>query len=168
MRIQSIKFKITILYTIALGTLLVAYSSYLYLTLSKGLGEDLDIELKGKTRQIKYFIEEFNRQTFQAGENVDKNLDDVIDMTINLNKYRSKGEIFLETGNDWLKSFDYLDLSEDFIYFLNVDSQVPAFTKNVNGETERGFYLFPECRQPSPCIYKKCKWRDQDIIFKHS
>lgn len=134
MRIQSIKFKITILYTIALGTLLVAYSSYLYLTLSKGLGEDLDIELKGKTRQIKYFIEEFNRQTFQAGENVDKNLDDVIDMTINLNKYRSKGEIFLETGNDWLKSFDYLDLSEDFIYFLNVDSQVPAFTKNVNGE----------------------------------
>ncbi|MBU1996882.1 MAG: HAMP domain-containing histidine kinase, partial [Candidatus Omnitrophica bacterium] len=139
MRIQSIKFKITILYTIALGTLLVAYSSYLYLTLSRGLGEDLDIELKTKTKQIKYFIEEFNRQTFQPGENIDKNFDDAIDMTINLDEYRSRELTLKATNNDWLKSFDHLDLSEDYIYFLNVDSNVPAFTKNVNGEIKAVF-----------------------------
>lgn len=147
MRIHSIKFKISILYTIALGALLISYSSFLYLTLSRGLSEDLDIGLKNKMQQIKFFIEEFHRQTYTQQEEIDKNLTDAINMTINLDEYRSGTAILQATGNNWLKSFDHLDLSEDFIYFLNVDSKTSAFTKNVSVNVKINFLNFINSEQ---------------------
>ena len=127
MKFQSVKFKISILYTITLGLLLTAYSTFLYVTLSRELGQDLDMELKFKTQQIKAFVDEFYQQTFREGEDVYKTLNKAVYIAINLDKFQSDEVVLQATGNDWLRSFDRLDLSQDFIYFVDMEERASVF-----------------------------------------
>src|SRR3989338_4950174 len=52
MQLNSIRFKITILYSIILGIILILYSSFLYFSLHYTLYDDLDNELQKKSQEI--------------------------------------------------------------------------------------------------------------------
>ena len=133
-KFKSIKFKISFFYTMVLCLLLAAYSFFLYHTLSKALIEEMDKELQEKTRLINIFVKEF----YQQQNKNEKSLTTAINMTVNMSQLKNRMQTYLAVDKEWLKLFDYLDLSEDFILFLDKEMTVAIKTDNVDVEILQG------------------------------
>jgi len=118
MKFNSIKFKISILYTVILGIILIVYSTFLYLSLHYVLYDELDNELNIKAQKISSTVSLYmsilghDRKSFKYS----------LSRTINFegeypDKY--KEEELGEIEKEWLRVVDKLDLREDYIIFLN-------------------------------------------------
>lgn len=136
MKFKSIKFKISVLYTIFLGFLLAIYSLFLYQTLSQALKKELDVELREKVRLINIFINEFHEEISKSDDGT-ATLIAAIDMTVNMSQLKKRTYVYINADKEWLKLFDYLDLSEDFILFLDTNGELILSTQNVDAGTRR-------------------------------
>ncbi|MBZ0165557.1 MAG: hypothetical protein K8I00_02035, partial [Candidatus Omnitrophica bacterium] len=118
MKIHSIRFKLSILYTLVLGVLFCSYSIFLYMSLQSALVEDFDNELRTKSQHVQGFLKQFYRNSVDKAISKDVAFQEAIDMTLHLDQF-NEGELEDSAlSMKWLQHFDQLDLSEDLIHFF--------------------------------------------------
>lgn len=124
---NTIRFKVSFLYTAILGLILVIYSAFLYLSLHYTLYDELDNELNLKATEVASVISSYLDVIGFAPESFDFAVRRAI---------RLEGEYFDEDKvaaleDAWLKMADKLDLKEDYINFLDSNGKVLVFSGNL-------------------------------------
>src|SRR5947207_639801 len=125
-KLNTIRFKISVLYVVILGIILISYSVFLYMGLRIVLYSDIDQELQQKAREFGDIFEFYEKI---SGPNA--SFQKVLEKTITL---ENEGP---EAGADsltfpqvtWLKNIDQYDVRNDFIIFRNSSGTVLAETK---------------------------------------
>lgn len=135
MKFNSIKFKIGNLFTIILGVILVLYSAFLQISLSKYLINDLDEELSGKVNELGNIISD------ELAASMGDDLNTIIQRIFSF-QYPPKSSIVAvkkkKTGGEplsdeekWFVRFDRLDLSQDMMAFFEPDGQLIFPSQNI-------------------------------------
>ena len=130
MKFNTFKFKISVLYTVILGIILIVYSGILYFSLQFTLYEELDRELLTKSNEMKNAMSSyldvlgFSQQT--------------LDFTVN-RLLSQKGsypgqEKLIDLENQWIQKVDKYDIREDYIILLNSNSELVAKSPNFPKE----------------------------------
>ncbi len=136
MKFNSIRFKISVLYTVVLGVILIIYSGVLYVSLQHILYSDIDGELRIKAQKISSTISSYlkvvgsDEQSFIFAR----------ERAIRLRGTHPSINKIKELERQWLKQADKLDLENDYINFL--DSQGKLITSSVNLQKENTFSYF--------------------------
>lgn len=136
MKFNTIRFKISVLYTIALGAILIIYSVILYFSLHYILYSDIDDELRIKAQKISNTISSYldvigsDEQSFIFAA----------ERTIRLRGTHPDISKIKESELQWLKEADKLDVENDYINFL--DSQGKVITSSGNLQKENTFSYF--------------------------
>lgn len=150
MKLNSIRFKISILYIVLLGIILVIYSTFLYLSLHYTLYGELDDELRIKAQEIASTIDSYadaldrNQQSFNFA----------VKRAITLEgEYPDKDKI-IDLEHQWLQKIDKFDLKEDYINFLNVKGNLLVKSNNLQGAL------------PSLTLKEMAKLREGEAVFK--
>ncbi|MFH1855840.1 MAG: ATP-binding protein [Candidatus Omnitrophota bacterium] len=131
MKFRSVRFKISILYTIVLGVILVIYSAVLYFNLKWVLYDDLDEELRLKAKAVSETITSYldslgyNEPAFLFAVNR------VINKT---GEYPEQSKI-TEAEEQWLKKADKLDIENDYVDFLSPEGRLMATMGDSRKET---------------------------------
>lgn len=152
-KFDSIKFKISVLYTVIMGIILILYSSILYFSLRYALYKDLDHELMVKAQEISSTINSYlkelgyNQRSFifslkriirAEGEHPDQ------DKVGNLEK------IWLDTASD-------LDIRRDYISFVSSRGDSIVSSSNLNKELETLFLKDLKAPKAKAVYYKDTK-----------
>ncbi len=115
MKFNSVRFKISVLYTAILGFILVVYSIFLYLSLHYTLYDELDNELHIKASEIASVIDayldelDYNQETFLFAAR----------RVIRLEGKHPQEEKIRALEDLWLRLVDKFDLREDYINLLD-------------------------------------------------
>lgn len=129
MRLNSIRFKISVLYIAFLGIILIVYSSFLYFSLRYTLYGELDNELSAKAQEIAGAIDSYvealgyNRRSFNFA---------VKRVIAFEGEYPEQNRI-ADLECQWLQKIDKLNLKEDYINFLNSRGETLARSANLHG-----------------------------------
>ena len=131
LRFNSVRFKISILYTAILGLILLIYSVFLYLSLHYTLYGELDRELDIKATEITSFISSYldilghDRESF----------DFAVKMAIHFDKIEPLEENEIgELEKLWLNTVDKLNLKEDYISIIHMATgKLAASSSNLPG-----------------------------------
>jgi two-component system heavy metal sensor histidine kinase CusS len=138
MRIRSLRFRISILYSLLLGFTLLIFSAILYFSLSNLLYNDLDAELGRKARAIDNAIRSYLRVSGDQGQSFDEIAKRLISMD----------EVYLEDGKvsdfekSWLHMKDILDLELDYVVFRPSAGGLVTRSQNVSAELDSFFFKF--------------------------
>lgn len=127
MRFNSIKFKISILYVVVLGVILVIYSSILYWSLRYTLYSEMDEELTAKARGISNVITAYLDTT---GYDKDAFLSSVR-RAIKTDIGHPKEETIEKYEREWLQQIDKFDLREDYVIFLDKNGNSIVSSNNL-------------------------------------
>lgn len=157
MKLHSIKFKISVAYTIVLGFLLIAFSVFLYYSLYNSLIEEMDGELKEKSQQIQSFINSFCVNYYMDSESQNEALSKAAELTINIDRLHENMPDNTNIKEEWLKLFDHLDLSEDLIYIYNLDNKEAIYTHSVDSEAGNLFSKNVEHKLSNKQYFTKIK-----------
>lgn len=150
MQINSIRFKITVLYSIILGIILILYSSFLYFSLHYTLYDELDNELQRKSKEI--------TNTISSYLNLLDDEPDTFDLAAR--NMLTFGEIYPaesklgEYQRQWLQKVDKFDLKEDYINLANTKGE--SLVKSGNFDSKILALFSKEARRP----------RDKEFVFK--
>ncbi|MFH1768216.1 MAG: ATP-binding protein [Candidatus Omnitrophota bacterium] len=168
MKIRSIKFKLSILYTVILTVILVIFSGVLYFSLSHLLYEELDNELSIKIREIENtigaylkIIGEDNTSFVFAAKRI-----------ICLEEGNTEQEKVSEFEGGWLQKRDKLDLELDWILFWSSKGELLASSKNVPSEVKSFLEKHIEIPRDKKVYYKniileKQRLRVVNHLFAH-
>ncbi|MFH0840080.1 MAG: ATP-binding protein [Candidatus Omnitrophota bacterium] len=119
MQINSIRFKITVLYTIILGIILILYSTFLYFSLHYTLYDELDNELQRKSKEVANTISSYLNvlgdefDTFDLATRNMLTFDEIYPVESKLG----------EPQRQWLQKVDKFDLKEDYINLANIKGE---------------------------------------------
>ncbi|MBN1794028.1 MAG: HAMP domain-containing protein [Candidatus Omnitrophica bacterium] len=152
MRLNSIKFKISILYVAILGIILVLYSGILFASLHYTLYDELDNELQKKATEIENIIKMYA----QAAGDEKQPLIDIMDALIHFKEELSNESKLKEIENLWFQKVDKYDLKEDYINFSNYKGESIVRSSNVS--------------QDVVSVFAKdiSKARNKEIYFKNA
>ncbi len=137
MRMNSIKFEISVLYTLILGIILIFFSGVLYFLLAYTLYNELDSDLALKATGISNSI---RVQVEKIGNSPDA-LALAIQNTISL----GTGNLPSDRGKNrkldfrWLKTFNLSNLEEDYIHVAGKDGQEISSSSNFNDDLKKLF-----------------------------
>ena len=158
MKFNSIKFKVGNLFTIILGVILILYSVFLQISLSKYLVNDLDEELSGKVNELGNIISD--ELAASAGDDIYTVIQRIFSFQyppkadiIAVKKKKTGGEP-LSDEERWFVRFDRLDLSQDMVAFFESDGKLIYPSQNIAIDVLRKF-------TPDPNV------SPQDDIFKN-
>jgi len=126
MKINSIRFKIGVLFVALLGILLVVYSVYLYLSLYISLYEELDEGLDAKAREISRTLELYMKR-YGDGDGMDP---EVVKKVIVFEEFPDPDELDV-LQEQWVHRADILNLKDNFIAFLPDGGDAGVFSKNL-------------------------------------
>jgi heavy metal sensor kinase len=128
MMIQSIRFKIRILFIAILGAILFVYSAYLFVSLRVSLYEELDHELMVKAEEIADAI------TISSGLDGEDGMEllQVVREIIIFEDLPDPDELD-SLQEQWLQRADELDLKQDYIDFLNSMGESLVKSNNLKG-----------------------------------
>jgi len=132
MKLNSIKFKISVLYVVILGIILIVYSVFLYLSLHYTLYDELDNELSKKAQEIASAIDSRMERTTEEK----RELISFVKNVINPEEFPDPDEID-QLQRQWLQKVDKLDLKEDYINFLNIKGESLVKSNNL----PRGLFI---------------------------
>ena len=116
LRFNSVRFKISILYTAILGLILLIYSVFLYLSLHYTLYGELDEELNTKAVEIASVISSY----FDALGYNQESLDFSVKRAIRFEGGHFEEDKLEGLEKQWLKTVDKLDLKEDYINIIDM------------------------------------------------
>ncbi len=128
MKLNTIRFKISILYVVVLGFILVSYSALMYFSLRHMLFQERDIKLEGKADEVASLIR-FYTDTLGHGHT---SFISALEKTINMEK-NGPGvvEVSLSTVEaQWLKNIDQYDLRKDFVNISDKNETPIRFTED--------------------------------------
>lgn len=148
MKFNSIKFKVGNLFTIILGIILILYSAFLQISLSKYLINDLDEELSGKVNELGNIISD--ELAASAGDDIDTVIQRIFSF-----QYPPKSDIIAarkkKTGGEplsdeekWFVRFDRLDLSQDMVTFWESDGKLIYPSQNISNDVLRKLAPAPD------------------------
>jgi len=143
MKFNSIKFKLGNLFTIILGLILILYSVFLQVSLSKYLINDLDEELSGKVNELGNIISE--ELSTAVGEDIYTVIQRIFSFQyppkasiVAVKKKKTGGEALSEEEK-WFVRFDRLDLSQDIVAFFESDGRLIFAGQNIPADIEKSF-----------------------------
>ena len=126
---NSIKFEISILYTLILGGTLLIYSGVLYLILSRTLYTDLDNDLRFKAQVISQNV----RSYLDIRGNDPDALRFALEKTIANEGKLQRRWWFTGFERRWYKRLDEVDLAGDYLNFVDGDGRSIMTSKNLSG-----------------------------------
>jgi heavy metal sensor kinase len=129
MNFRSLRFKLTLLYVLILGILLVSFSSFLYFTLSKSLYRDADTKLRSLAELI---ASESASPLSRFGFG---NIDQALEASMNLKPIGKFIQVLDETGKIGRKSENLRNVQLP----ISVNSLKNALTGVITFETNRSF-----------------------------
>jgi len=132
---NSIRFKMSVLYVVILGIILMVYSAILYFSLRYLLYHDLDGELEAKAREVGAIIQAYSQT---LGQDQISFLS-AVGQTIRLEKEGPDQESFSPAEARWLQNIDRYDLRRDFISVLKVDGTPLLASNDLNPRLLRFF-----------------------------
>ncbi|MGE5196935.1 MAG: ATP-binding protein, partial [Deltaproteobacteria bacterium] len=150
MKLNSIKFKISILYTAILGIILILYSSILYFSLQYTLYRDLDHDLVVKAQEVSNVINSYlnvlgyNQRSFifsvrrvirQEGEHPDQ------DKIASLEKL-------------WIQTVDKLNIDHDYVNFISYKGEPIASSNNLDENLFSAFLKASKSSHGKAVYYK--------------
>lgn len=157
MKVNTITFKISILYTGILGAILLVFSGILYFSISYSLYANLDDNLELKTREVTTAINSYlkvigsDRKSFVFSVKRAIRLED-----------REPGPAQLEATEDrWLDTAEKLDLKDDFILFAAAGGEVIAFSENLTDEMIDLFRKLPTLPGGEPAVFNEVGWEKE-------
>lgn len=162
MRFNSIRFKISILYTAVLGIILIVYSTFLYLSLQYVLYDELDNELNIKVQKIGSTIGSYmnilghDQKSFRYS----------LSRTINFEEEhpdRYKEEELEEIEKEWLRVADKLDLREDYIIFLSQDGKDIINSGNIPKGTLSFLLKSMKTGPNGKIVFKNIKYEKRNL-----
>lgn len=160
MQFNSIKFKITVLYTVALGFILLFYSAILYFSLSYTLYADLDAELKTKAQALEQTVTDY---TDTLGYN---DFSVALQKSICLSSYHRHQAKIKELEQTWLKKVDKFNLKEDYIIFWDLNGKPIVKSKNFHPKIFFSFKKRLDTSYPGIIFQNlKLKKRNLRIIY---
>jgi len=143
MKLNSIKFKIGNLFAIILGIILILYSAFLQVSLSKYLINDLDEELSGKVNELGNIISE--ELAASTGDDVYTVIQRIFSFQyppkssiVAVKKKKTGGEP-LSDEEKWFVRFDRLDLSQDMVAFFEADGKLIYQSQNIPSDFLKKF-----------------------------
>jgi signal transduction histidine kinase len=117
MKLNSIKFEISILYTAILGMVLIAFSAILYIT-NRALTEQNDYQLRSKAQAVDFTIRSY---LDLLGENKPDALITSVQKTISLKPDQSYLQRQRTISNEWMQRVQTLGINKDYISFISRD-----------------------------------------------
>lgn len=143
MKFNSIKFKVGNLFTIILGVILVLYSVFLQISLSKYLINGLDEELSGKVNELGNIISD--ELAASGGDDIYTVIQRIFSFqyppksSIVAVKKKKTGGGPLSDEEKWFVRFDRLDLSQDMVAFIDPDGKLIYPSQNIPSESLKKF-----------------------------
>lgn len=122
MRINSIRFKISILYTLILGVILIIHSGILYFSLQLTLYSDLDDELRMKAGAV---CDTINTYTGLLSPNEQSFLFAARRAISKEGEYPEQDRI-MASERQWLQRMDRLDIENDYVVLLGPAGEILA------------------------------------------
>ena len=168
MKLNSIRFKISILNTIILGLILLIYSGFLYFSLHSTLYEELDGELKAKYQGIKEAIGSYLKIIGEDEPSFIFAARRVITLKGEYpgqkkelsNEQKMKA---VEFEKEWQIKYDKLDLSEDFVNIISVDGKSFIRSKNLIADLRTIFVKRANYKNFEGENYKKVKFKKRNL-----
>jgi len=134
-KFNTIRFKISILYTTILGIVVIIYTAVLYITLSYNLYDDFDKQLTDKVEKIENITDAYldilgyDEQSMLFS----------IKKALNLDAQHPQQHKVAELEHFWLNIFHSLQLAEDYINIMNISGKSIARSAHLD---EALFTLF--------------------------
>ncbi|MFH1061838.1 MAG: ATP-binding protein [Candidatus Omnitrophota bacterium] len=128
MRINSIKFKLCVLYVGALGLLLVAYRGVLYYNLYQNLYRDSDARLIAKADAVYKNLRVFTAPLKESKRAVIFGTRRMLGVDVT---YPDKTQL-MRIEDIWLKRRDELGLNKDYINLLNEEGKTVVSSPNID------------------------------------
>lgn len=128
MRISSFRSRISILFSLILGLVLLLYAFFLYWGLSRSLYEELDRELRNKARVTQKVIDLYARAVGDSPRVVDYvfnriNFPEDIDVSL---------ELLAKLDFYWTQYFGKLSMQEDLLFLTTQDGQVRGRSRRLS------------------------------------
>ncbi len=143
MKFNSIKFKVGNLFTIILGIILILYSVFLQVSLSKYLINDLDEDIAAKVDEIGFIISD--ELAAAPADDVYTVIQRIFSFQyppkssiVAVKKKRTGGEP-LSDEEKWFVRFDRLDLSQDMLAFFEPDGKLIFPSQNIPNDVLKKF-----------------------------
>lgn len=162
MKINSIRFKVTTLYTAILGAVLIVYSAILILSLHYTLYNELDSELTIKVQEIRSTIDTYLNVLGRDHASFIFSVKRTITME---GQYPDpdKTEEIKEIELLWSKIIDKLDLKEDYINFLNPRGRSIVSSENLQPGTFPVFIVDTRALKAKKYFFKNLKYDNKDL-----
>jgi len=131
MKLHSVKFKISILYTVILGAILVIYSAILYLNLSYVIYHETDRDLRKKAVEIEEIIRNYSEKFEADKENTPVSLK----RAVRLDEYE-QDELFQwpsikKLDQSWKYKAQALGIKLDYIVIYHPSGEIAEKSNNV-------------------------------------
>ncbi len=157
-KFNSIKFEISILYTLILGVILIVFSGILSL-MSNSFFKGIDSELKGKARQIEQTVNSY--LTALAGD--PKAMALAVEKTITM---KPEGLFQVKTkaiSRIWADKADTMNLTKDYINFVDKDGRSIVSSKNLDAELQKTFMEDIQFVQGKRVLYRTVSYKKTSI-----
>jgi len=135
LRFNSIRFKMSLLYVVILGVILIVYSAVLYISLRYLLYHDLDMELEAKAKEVGAIIGAYTGISGQARSSFFS----AVEKTIRLEKEGPDQESFSPAEARWLQNIDRYDLRRDYISVLDFEGNPILTSQDFTPRLLRSF-----------------------------
>ncbi len=133
MTFHSFKFKISFLYSLIVGAVLILYSLFLYWTLSAALYAELDKELKAKARATVKVMELYVKAVGESPR--------VIDYVFNRISFPDDIDVRLELLAKidfyWTQQFEKLSMQDDLLQLVDRNKEVHGKSRRLSSELSR-------------------------------
>ena len=135
MRLNSFKFKISILYSLLLGAILVLYSYFLYWGLSVALYDELDKELRTKAKATADVLNLYLRATGDSPKVVDY----VFNRISFPEEVDARLEIVAKIDFYWAQRFEKLNMQDDLMHLVGPTGASLGKSKRLSNELTQIF-----------------------------
>ena len=149
---NSIKFKISILYTFILGIILIVFSSFLYFSLQYTLYKDIDHELSSKALAINKIINTYRDVTGKDEESFSF----VLKRIIRIEGKHPKAARLKKDEVGWLKLVDKFDLRQDIIAIFDKNGRLLVNSRNLTGKNIEKYRKKVMVKNKSCCVGRLC------------
>lgn len=135
MKLNSFKFRLSLLVSIVLGVVLLLYSYFLYWGLSVALYDDLDKELKTKANATVHVLGLYLRA---AGDSPR-----IVDYVINRINFPedvdAKFEIVAKIDYYWTRQFEKLNMQDDLMHLVSPDGESLGKSRRLSNDLRQIF-----------------------------
>ncbi|MBN1798409.1 MAG: HAMP domain-containing protein [Spirochaetales bacterium] len=135
MKFNTIRFKISLLYTTILGIVVIIYTAVLYITLSYNLYDDFDRQLMDKVKKIETTIDSY----LNILGHDEQSLFFSVKKALNLDAQHPRQHKVKDLEDFWLKIYHSLQLGKDYIIVTDRAGRSIARSANLSEQLDTDF-----------------------------